>query len=37
MGITVTDIKTIGDGFATFYFIQDPDGYRTEVIQRKSN
>ncbi|OON99824.1 MAG: lactoylglutathione lyase [Epulopiscium sp. Nele67-Bin004] len=35
MGVTVSEIKTIADGFATFYFIADPDGYRTEVIARK--
>ena len=36
MGCTVTDIKGLGEGHSRFYFITDPDGYRTEVIQQKS-
>lgn len=30
---TVTDIKSLPDGAATFFFIVDPDGYKIEVIQ----
>lgn len=32
-GYNVTDIKGLSDGAATFFFIQDPDGYKIEVIQ----
>lgn len=30
---TVQDIKELSDGAAKFFFIQDPDGYKIEVIQ----
>lgn len=35
-GYTVSEIKGLGDGHAQYYFITDPDGYRTEVIQEHS-
>ncbi|OON95206.1 MAG: lactoylglutathione lyase [Epulopiscium sp. Nele67-Bin005] len=35
MGVTCTPIKSLGEGFATFYFIEDPDGYKIEVIEKK--
>ncbi len=33
-GYTVTEIKDLGDGQARYYFISDPDGYRTEIIEQ---
>ncbi|EHJ55611.1 lactoylglutathione lyase [Streptococcus urinalis FB127-CNA-2] len=35
-GYTVTDIKGLTDKSARFYFVQDPDGYKIEVIDLKS-
>jgi len=29
----VGDLKELSDGAANYFFIQDPDGYKTEVIQ----
>ncbi|MEP4769957.1 MAG: VOC family protein [Roseibium sp.] len=37
LGLTVGDVKDFqfeGKPFARFFFIQDPDGYRIEVLQR---
>lgn len=31
-GFPVTDIKELADKSARYYFIQDPDGYKIEVI-----
>lgn len=33
-GYELTDIKSLSDGLTKFYFISDPDGYRTEIIQK---
>lgn len=34
-GYEVTDLKSLSNNAATYYFITDPDGYRIEVIQAK--
>ncbi|MEP3429293.1 MAG: VOC family protein [Roseibium sp.] len=37
LGLTVGDVKDFqfeGKPFARFFFIQDPDGYKIEVLQR---
>ncbi|OON95709.1 MAG: lactoylglutathione lyase [Candidatus Epulonipiscium fishelsonii] len=34
LGIECTPTKSLGAGFASFYFISDPDGYKIEVIER---
>jgi lactoylglutathione lyase len=38
LGLEATPIKEMlraGDPFARFFFLQDPDGYRIEVLQRQ--
>ena len=38
LGIAATPIKEMvraGDPFVRFFFLQDPDGYRIEVLQRR--
>lgn len=32
-GAEVTDIKGLSDGAASYFFVFDPDGYKTEIIQ----
>lgn len=32
-GYTVTDLKGLQDGAATYFFLIDPDGYKIELIQ----
>jgi lactoylglutathione lyase len=37
LGIAANDIKEFKDGdrmLARFFFLQDPDGYKIEVLQR---
>jgi lactoylglutathione lyase len=35
LGYEVSDLKSLSDeGGADYYFLTDPDGYRTEVIQK---
>lgn len=34
-GYTVTDLKGLPGSDPTYYFITDPDGYKTEVIQNR--
>lgn len=34
MGYAITELKGL-DKVASYYFITDPDGYRTEVIQKR--
>jgi lactoylglutathione lyase len=37
LGFTVTPVKQLAHGgqlLATFFFVQDPDGYKIEVLQR---
>ena len=36
MGLPVTPLKGLSAGQASFYFVTDPDGFRVEVVRRKS-
>lgn len=35
MGYEVTDLKGLPDSPPKYYFISDPDGYRTEIIRKE--
>ena len=37
LGFSPTDIKSLkhgGETFATFFFVEDPDGYKIEILKR---
>ena len=35
MGLEPTQLKGLTEGKKKFYFVSDPDGYRTEVVRRE--